>query len=96
MGGHKEKLEPDPSNHVGPACASKVHRDHGAAGPSLRKVRPHGRLKTCNRLAYTRLEGSKPRIVWLKHAWKAHSNPFKLNAMLRFKGQKMYQQFTYA
>jgi hypothetical protein len=31
-GDHKEKLEPDPSNQVGPAYASKVHRDHGAGG----------------------------------------------------------------
>ena len=32
MGDHTEKLEPDPSNQIGPAYASKVHRDHGAAG----------------------------------------------------------------
>jgi len=31
-GDHKEKLEPDPSNQVGPTYASKVHRDHGARG----------------------------------------------------------------
>ena len=28
----KEKLEPDPSNQVGPAYAYKVDHDHGAAG----------------------------------------------------------------